>query len=303
MEQLLTQFSEADLRWRLDKLPYEREIVYADYIQLDALLHLQQPRSHYPDEVIFITYHQITELYFKLIIQEIKQLLALPATAGETFLDKVRRINRYCKNLIYSFDIVIDGLDRVQFEQFRKVLVPASGFQSLQFRQIELYSTSLMALTNGTVTAPATVEQLFASLYWKRGAIDTTTGQKDQCLVNFEQAYDQLLYRHALNCQGQNISTSFEKFYDQPEYPQIVAELRDYDQLFNVGWKTIHYKAALRHLMRNGNAAAATGGTNWRAYLPPRFQRISFFSSLWQQEEEAEWGKLYVEKYVTQAAA
>lgn len=304
--QLMEQFGESDVRWRLDKLKYEKELVYADYIKLDTLLTLQQPRSYFPDEVIFITYHQITELYFKLIISELQQLTSLPVTAGSVFLDKIRRINRYCQNLIYSFDIVIDGMDKVQFDKFRKVLVPASGFQSLQFRLIELHSTSLECLvgkdSSGLADAAPTVEQLYQSIYWKQGAVDTATGKKDRCLINFEQAYDPLLREKAVALRWANLSVTFEKFCNQLEYRQIIEELRNYDQLLNVGWKTIHYKAAVRHLIRNGQAAAATGGTNWRAYLPPKFQRISFFPRLWLQEEEENWGQLYVENYINKAA-
>ena len=49
-------------------------LTYWDYIHLDTLLTLQKPRTHYPDEKIFIVYHQITELYFNLILHELEQI-------------------------------------------------------------------------------------------------------------------------------------------------------------------------------------------------------------------------------------
>ncbi len=64
-----------DLSSYLDGLLYERYLTYWDYIQLDTLLSLQVPRTHFPDEQIFIMYHQITELYFKLILHEQKQIV------------------------------------------------------------------------------------------------------------------------------------------------------------------------------------------------------------------------------------
>ena len=59
----------------LDGLLHERYLTYWDYIHLDTLLSLQIPKTHFPDEEIFIGYHQITELYFKLIIHEQKQII------------------------------------------------------------------------------------------------------------------------------------------------------------------------------------------------------------------------------------
>lgn len=64
-----------DLSSYLDGLLYERYLTYWDYIHLDTLLSLQVPRTHFPDEEIFIMYHQITELYFKLILHEEKQIV------------------------------------------------------------------------------------------------------------------------------------------------------------------------------------------------------------------------------------
>ena len=64
-----------DLSSYLDGLLYQRYLTYWDYIHLDTLLSLQVPRTHFPDEEIFIMYHQITELYFKLILHEQKQIV------------------------------------------------------------------------------------------------------------------------------------------------------------------------------------------------------------------------------------
>ena len=63
-----------DLNSYLDGLIYANPIVYWDYIEVDALLSLQKPKTDFPDEKIFIVYHQITELYFSLIEHEIHQI-------------------------------------------------------------------------------------------------------------------------------------------------------------------------------------------------------------------------------------
>ena len=58
----------------LDGLLYADYLTYWDYIDLDVLLTLQKPKTSFPDETIFIVYHQITELYFKLSLHELHQI-------------------------------------------------------------------------------------------------------------------------------------------------------------------------------------------------------------------------------------
>jgi tryptophan 2,3-dioxygenase len=62
-----------DLSSYLDGLLHADYLTYWDYIHLDTLLSLQNPKTQFPDEKIFIVYHQITELYFNLILWEIEQ--------------------------------------------------------------------------------------------------------------------------------------------------------------------------------------------------------------------------------------
>src|SRR6187549_4218504 len=63
-----------DLSSYLDGLLYSDYLTYWDYIHLDTLLSLQNPKTSFPDEKVFITYHQITELYFSLVLSELKQI-------------------------------------------------------------------------------------------------------------------------------------------------------------------------------------------------------------------------------------
>ena len=60
-----------DMSSYLDGLLLSNYLTYWDYIRLDTLLSIQQPQTDFPDEQIFIMYHQITELYFKLCLHEI----------------------------------------------------------------------------------------------------------------------------------------------------------------------------------------------------------------------------------------
>jgi tryptophan 2,3-dioxygenase len=63
------------------------------------------------------------------------------------------------------------------------------------------------------------------------------------------------------------------------------------DQNVNVNWPLSHYKSAVRYLAKQPNDVAATGGTNWQKYLPPRFQVRVFFPQLWSEAEMQEWGR------------
>ena len=63
-----------DMESYLDGLLISNYLTYWDYVHLDKLLALQNPKTDFPDEVIFIMYHQITELYFKLVLHEMEQI-------------------------------------------------------------------------------------------------------------------------------------------------------------------------------------------------------------------------------------
>ena len=121
----------------LDGLLEADYLTYWDYIRLDSLLSLQQPRTQHHDEPIFIMYHQITELYFKLVLHELNAAVAapMPGTAewtpvhGAALTEHVRRCTRYFEALENSFAVMTNGLNREQFLRFRLALIPASGFQ------------------------------------------------------------------------------------------------------------------------------------------------------------------------------
>ena len=72
--------------------------------------------------------------------------------------------------------------------------------------------------------------------------------------------------------------------------------LRQNDTNVNINWPLAHYKSAVRYLARQDKDVAATGGTNWQKYLPPRFQKRIFYPTLWSDEAHENWGKAWVEE-------
>ena len=158
-----------DLLSYLDGLLYADTVKYWDYVEVDTLLSLQKPRTNFPDEVIFIMYHQITELYFKLSLREFEQIGNAEKLTAKFFVDRVTRINRYFEALTTSFDIMIDGMEREQFLKFRMSLLPASGFQSAQYRKIEICSTDFKNLVDKDVRDKISEEDSIADLFEQIG--------------------------------------------------------------------------------------------------------------------------------------
>src|SRR5271156_967425 len=93
-----------DLNSYLDGLLYADYLTYWDYIHLDTLLSLQSPKTPFPDEEIFIIYHQITELYFKLALHECRQITEKHPLTAVFFSLRLKRINSYFEALIQSFE-------------------------------------------------------------------------------------------------------------------------------------------------------------------------------------------------------
>lgn len=293
--------SGTDIASYLEGINHSKLTTYWDYIHLETLLSLQNPKTDQPDEVIFIAYHQITELYFKLIISELQQICNHSDLTDKTLISKISRINRYFDQLISSFDIMSKGMDREQFLKFRLSILPASGFQSVQFRMIEIYSTDLYNLVDKdlreSLEGDHITEELYEHIYWKQGATEVVTGEKTITMKQFEQKYSDQLLALALELQNKNLNRVVEEYVPKSENKEeIVALLRELDANININWGLSHYKSAVKHLQNKHDVIASTGGTNWQHYLPPRFQKKVFFPSLWSDDEVNDWGKTWVEK-------
>ncbi len=290
-----------DLAAYLEGLYYADYINYWDYIELETLLSLQRPLTKLPDERIFIIYHQITELYFKLCLCEYEQIALLAPAAFDELLLRLGRINRYFDKLIDSFEVMVDGMDKQQFLQFRMALMPASGFQSVQYRMIEIASTALENLTDEekrkTLGQSPDHQQMFGCIYWKAGATVEETGAKALTLLEFERKYTDALVAHARQYHDTNVWAVVQRLpAAERQHPRLVQALKQLDVNVNVNWPLMHFKSAVRYLQRQPADVPATGGTNWRNYLPPKFQRRIFYPALWSVQELEDWGKGWVER-------
>ena len=275
---------------------YEADFLnYWDYIHLDTLLSLQTKRTGFPDEEIFIVFHQVSELYFRLILLELGQICHSEEMENSILEDKLTRINRYFQILIHSFPVMSQGMDPGQFMHFRLALMPASGFQSVQFRYIEFMCTDVDNLLNMEMRGQlkdALLDKKMESLYWRYGSTDLKTGRKTLTLTRFEQKYDQSLVGYAGKYRLSNLRSKFIGEGKMAALPDSTKNLfRELDYNINQGWRMVHLQSAGKYLKKPDTAVEATGGTNWQKYLPPGFQKIIFFPELWSAEELENWGK------------
>ena len=133
-------------------------LTYPTYLQLSNLLDLQQPRSDPPehDEMLFIVIHQVYELWFKLVLHEFEKVNR-NFLANDLYgaIATFKRIRTVLKTLVGQVDI-LETMTPMSFSSFRDRLDTASGFQSVQFRELEFVlgnkkEQALKALEPGSV--------------------------------------------------------------------------------------------------------------------------------------------------------
>jgi tryptophan 2,3-dioxygenase len=121
------------------------QLYYTDYLELDKILDSQHPKSNLKtDEMLFIIIHQAYELWFKMVIHELDRVREIFSAdnvndnAGEMSI-AVHKLKRVVKifEVINQQVNILETMTPMDFLEFRDLLVPSSGFQSLQFRIIE----------------------------------------------------------------------------------------------------------------------------------------------------------------------
>jgi tryptophan 2,3-dioxygenase len=143
------------------------EMTYADYLGLDRLLDAQHPRSDHPDEPLFIIQHQTTELWFKLVLHELR------AVREYLDADDVRRARKGLARVKHIFRTlteqwsVLATLTPTEYGEFRGVLANASGFQSAQYRAVEFLlgnkHPGMLAVFESDPDAHAVLAELLAA--------------------------------------------------------------------------------------------------------------------------------------------
>ncbi|HLP64093.1 tryptophan 2,3-dioxygenase family protein [Flavobacterium sp.] len=298
LEQLEQKFDAINQKTdtHLEGLLWSKPITYWDYIQTDALLNLQTQRTILPDEMVFIMYHQVNELLFKMILWEIKQVCYSETIKTKFFAERLTRISRYFDMLTTSFDIMGDGMEVEQYMKFRNTLTPASGFQSAQYRMIEFASTDLINLIDyrfrATIDRNTPYSHAFEHLYWQAAGKDYHTGEKSFLILEFERKYKDEFLRFMEEYNTINIWQKFKQLpLEDQKNTDLVAAMRHYDKTVNITWVMGHLNAAKKYIESGHGSGEATGGSDWKKYMHPKYQRRIFFPELWSEEELKNWGE------------
>ena len=299
-EQLQDRFDELGLKseTQLKGMQYAKPLTYWDYIQTDALLSLQTQRTIVPDEMVFIMYHQVNELLFKMVLWEINQVSNCDNNelTIDFFRDKIKRICRYFDMLTSSFLVMRDGMSKEQYLQFRNTLAPASGFQSCQYRLIEFACTDWRNLIDkqfvDTLKENISEKEALEYLYWQAAGKDYHTGKKSYLLKAFEDKYCEIFVKAMKDYEKTNL---WQKFVMLPESArkdkELLESMRHLDKTINVTWVLGHYHTAEKYLDDEVEGVKeATGGSDWKKYMLPQYQKRIFFPELWSKDEIDNWG-------------
>ena len=286
----------------LEGLKSFKPLTYWDYIQTESLLNLQIQRSDLPDEMVFIVYHQINELLFKMILWELEQLANRKQLIAVFFSERLERISRYFDMLCSSFKIMKDGMELEQYMKFRKTLAPASGFQSAQYRKIEFACTELINLIDfrfrKTINRNTPFKHAFEHLYWQAAGKNHKTGEKSIMIKLFEEKYMEDFIDFMKKYNNKNIWSLFDNLPDKEKNNiDLVNSMRHLDHTVNIKWVMQHFNTASKYLDGANKVEKATGGSDWKKYMHPKYQRRTFFPKLWSVTELDNWGEQNLEEH------
>jgi tryptophan 2,3-dioxygenase len=254
---------------------------YNKYLRVQDLINLQDclssPAHH--DELLFITVHQAYELWFKQILHELDAAMQfMEEDRIPSATRALRRIVEIEKLLVNQIHI-LEGMTPISFLAFRDQLNPASGFQSMQFREIEISS----GLKDKSIVrefshdefaherlqarlARLSLSECFFRVLERRG-LKAPLSAADADPVQVKKAYDERT-RAVLE-----VLTHFEERYEEF---QLAEALLEHDEYFSL-WRSHHIKMVERMV----GAKRGTGGSEGIGYLKTTLDK-KFFPELWE---------------------
>lgn len=246
----------------------QQQLSYGSYLKVDELLCLQRPLSspEHHDEMLFIIIHQVYELWFKQLLHETEAVLrALDRGELLPVAKHFRRIHTIQRLLEQQID-VLETMTPQEFNAFRDNLNPASGFQSIQFRELEFVCGVRRTETLKYIqTNPAQRERL------ERRLNEPSLYDKVKDLLHRRgfatQTHDQLL---------QTYKTIYENPDAQYDLYLLLEDLIEFDERFLL-WRGRHVRMVERMI----GAKKGTGGSLGAAYLSQTLEH-RFFPELWE---------------------
>ena len=238
---------------------------YNKYLRVQDLINLQDclsdPAHH--DELLFITVHQAYELWFKQILHELDA--AIQFLKDDRLPAATRAVNRIVviEKLLVQQIHILESMTPISFLAFRDQLNPASGFQSMQFREIE-FSSGLKD------------EHILREFKDDKFALERLQARMDQS--SLAEAFYQALERRGFDVSQRaqailEILTHFENRYEEF---QLTEALLEHDEYFSL-WRSHHIKMVERMV----GAKRGTGGSEGIGYLKTTLDK-KFFPELWE---------------------
>ena len=228
-----------------------RRLSYGSYLGIDELLALQRTRTGEHDELLFIVVHQAYELWFKLLLHELEGARdAMDADEPAVARHRFRRVSAVERLLVAQVEI-LTTMTPQDFLAFRTELAPASGFQSVQFREIEFLSG------------------LKDVAYLDR--LELTDGERARLQRRLDEptlwdAYVGLIARHG----GPSLEEIHRDRYAHGELFELAEALLDHDEAFAL-WRTRHVLAVERQIGHKPGTGGSSGSGYLRATVDKRF--------------------------------
>lgn len=258
---------------------------YNKYLRVPDLIGLQHCRSKEPhhDELLFITIHQAYELWFKQILHEIDAAIDLMSkdrlTAAARAMQRVVEIEKLLVTQIH----ILETMSPINFLAFRDQLNPASGFQSMQFREIEFASglkhENLLREFREDEFASARLQKRFAArslgdaffaALQKRGFDAPADGSFADAAAESDEA------KRAYEKRTRAVLEILNHFEDRYEEYQLSEALLEHDEYFSL-WRSHHIKMVERMV----GTKRGTGGSEGVGYLRTTLDK-KFFPELWE---------------------
>ena len=261
------------------QLDFSKSMSYGDYLQLDAILGAQRPRSPAHDEMLFIVQHQTSELWMKLMLHELRAAIARVAAddLGPAF-KMLARVSKIVEQLVHAWD-VLATMTPPEYSAMRPYLGSSSGFQSYQYRCIEFalgnknaamlkpheHRADLLALVQQAHAAPSLYDEALRLLARRGLPVPASHVERDwtapyMASDEVEQAW-LVVYRDP------------QKYWDLYE---LAEELIDLEDAFRL-WRFRHVTTVERVI----GFKRGTGGTGGVSYLRKMLD-VVLFPEIWK---------------------
>ena len=241
----------------------EQKLSYGGYLRVSDLIALQELRSDPPqhDETLFIIIHQVYELWFKQILHELDDVRL--RLERDDILGAVRLLRRCIEiqRLLVAQVSVLETMTPVDFLAFRDHLMPASGFQSAQFREVEFLS-GLKEPKFLEQYAPGTLEHGRLSTRLEAGTV--------------REAFHALLARRGHAADAEGIARLYRESAQTMDLFLLAESLIEYDEMFTL-WRVRHVQMVERII----GGRPGTGGSDGASYLRSTIAR-RIFPELWE---------------------